>query len=325
MVEEDGRSEGREKKDEPAKPQRVLMEFVESQPDEKEVREIDAVRVAGNVFEDFAEERSGDFAELGKQQTKSEAAPPRAGDGVVAQVEQSDESQRDGPKRRGQIEARKSGSFVGEDAGHEARGKNEPVREAELLHVVRVQTCNDGDDPKKSEGQRRAPLSRDEIDERKKQIHTHFVRQTPERSNCRFRVGEILKQKNIREDTGSVQVGKKELTVAKMADRKAEQFDEQNNQDAQGIDTKDATDDEGSEQRSARGARFLALKRKEENQAGVNKKDEDAAMADGHEIEMAMQRGGVLEIKEQVKKNNKEDGAGAEEVEIGAFRCGVQA
>lgn len=32
----------------------------------------------------------------------------------------------------------------------------------------------------------------------------------------------------------------------------------------------------------------------------------------------------MLEIEEEVKKNNEENGAGAEEVEIGAVRSGVQ-
>ncbi len=86
-----------------------------------------------------------------------------------------------------------------------------------------------------------------------------------------------------------MQVSKKELTVAKMANRKAEQFDEQNDKDAQWIDTKNAANDEGSEQRSAGCARVLAFKRKQENEAGVNKKDEDAEMADGHEIEVTTQ------------------------------------
>ena len=38
------------------------MELVESQPDEKEMSEIDAVRVPGNIFEDLPEHGSGDFA-----------------------------------------------------------------------------------------------------------------------------------------------------------------------------------------------------------------------------------------------------------------------
>ena len=66
------------------------------------------------------------------------------------------------------------------------------------------------------------------------------------------------------------------------------------------------------------------IKRKQENETGVNKKDEDAEMADGHQIEATAQSGGVLEIEEEVKKNNEENGAGAEEVEIGAVRSGVQ-
>jgi hypothetical protein len=137
-------------------------------------------------------------------------------------------------------------------------------------------------------------------------------------------VGEILKKKNVRENAGGVQMSKKELTVAKMTNRETEQFDEQNNQDAQRVDAKNAANDEGSEQRSAGGARFLAFERKQENEAGVNKKDEDAEMADGHEIEATAEGRGVSEIKEQVKKNNEEDGARAEEVEVGAFRSGVQ-
>ena len=77
-----------------------------------------------------------------------------------------------------------------------------------------------------------------------------------------------------------MQVSKKELTVAKMANGKAEQFYEQNDKNAQWIDTKNAANDEGIEQRSAGGSRFLAFKRKQENETGVNKKDEDAEMAD---------------------------------------------
>ena len=71
---------------------------------------------------------------------------------------------------------------------------------------MRAQTCNDCDDPEKSEGQRRAPPFCDEINKRKKQIHTHFIRQASERSDCRFGVGEILKEKNVGEDAGGVQV-----------------------------------------------------------------------------------------------------------------------
>ena len=56
----------------------------------------------------------------------------------------------------------------------------------------------------------------------------------------------------------------------------------------------------------------------------MNKKDEDSEMADGHEIEATAERRGVLEIKEQVKKNNEEDGTRTKKVEVGAFRSGVQ-
>lgn len=143
---------------------------------------------------------------------------------------------------------------------------------------MRVQTCKDCNDPKKSEAQRRTPFFCDEIDKRKKQIHAHFVRQAPKGSNCRFRASYILKEKNVGEDAGGVQVSKKELTIAKMANRKTEQFDKQNSKDAQWINTKNAANDEGSEQRSARGKRVLAFKRKQENETGVNKKDEDAEM-----------------------------------------------
>ncbi len=83
------------------------MEQVESQPNKNEMGEIDAVRVASNMFKDLAEDGSGDFAELRKQKTESEATPPRARGGIVAQIEQSDESEGDGPERRRQIQARK--------------------------------------------------------------------------------------------------------------------------------------------------------------------------------------------------------------------------
>jgi len=80
--------------------------LVESQPDEKEMSEIDAVRVPGNVFEDLPEHRSGDFAELREQKTEGQATPPRASKGIVAQMEQSDESQSDvGRLSRGSDEA----------------------------------------------------------------------------------------------------------------------------------------------------------------------------------------------------------------------------
>ncbi len=87
----------------------------------------------------------------------------------MAQIEQSDESERDGPERGGQIEARKRCGFVGECAGHEARSKKEPVQEAKFFHVVRAPTGDDRRrDPKKSERERGAPLFRDEINKRKK-------------------------------------------------------------------------------------------------------------------------------------------------------------
>lgn len=189
---------------------------------------------------------------------------------------------------------------------------------------MRAPAGDHGSNPEKSERKRRAPLFCDEIDKRKKQVHAHFVRQAPKRSNCRFRVGEILKEKNVGENASGMQVSKKELTVAKMANGKAGQFYEQNDKNAQWIDTKNAANDEGSEQRSAGGSRFLAFKRKQENETGVNKKDEDAEMADGHQIEVTAQCRGVLEIEEEVKKNNEKDGAGAEEVEVGAVRSSVQ-
>ncbi len=107
VVEKRGCADGGEKKDEPAQPEGIVLELVERQPDEKEMREIDAVRVPGNIFKDLAEQGSGNFAELRKQETESEATPPGAGDGVVAQIEASDESESDGPECRGQIKARK--------------------------------------------------------------------------------------------------------------------------------------------------------------------------------------------------------------------------
>ncbi len=47
-------------------------------------------------------------------------------------------------------------------------------------------------------------------------------------------------------------------------------------------------------------------------------------MADGHQIEVAAQGRGVLEVEQQVKKNNQENGTGSEEVQVCAFRSGVQ-
>jgi Icc-related predicted phosphoesterase len=45
----------------------MAMELLESQADEKEMSEIDAVRIAGDVFKDIVEHGGGDFAELRKQ------------------------------------------------------------------------------------------------------------------------------------------------------------------------------------------------------------------------------------------------------------------
>jgi hypothetical protein len=45
---------------------------------------------------------------------------------------------------------------------------------------------------RKARGKRGAPLFRDEINKRKKKVQAHFVGQAPERSDCRFRVGEML-------------------------------------------------------------------------------------------------------------------------------------
>jgi len=56
----------------------------------------------------------------------------------------------------------------------------------------------------------------------------------------------------------------------------------------------------------------------------VNKKDQDGEMADGHQIEVAVQGRGVLEVEQEVKENNEENGAGSEEVQVCAFRSGVQ-
>ena len=55
----------------------------------------------------------------------------------------------------------------------------------------------------------------------------------------------------------------------------------------------------------------------------MNKKDQHAEMADGHQIEVAVQGRGVPEVEQEVKKNNEENGAGSEEVQVGAFRSGV--
>ena len=101
-------------------------------------------------------------------------------------------------------------------------------------------------------------------------------------------MGEILKEKNVGENAGGVQVNAKELTVAKVANGETEQFDEQNYQNTQWIDTKNAANDERREQRSTGSAGSLAFERKQQNQTGVNKKDQDAEMADGHQIEVAV-------------------------------------
>lgn len=45
MIEESSCGDGGERKDEPAQPEGMVMELVESQPDEKEMSEIDAARV----------------------------------------------------------------------------------------------------------------------------------------------------------------------------------------------------------------------------------------------------------------------------------------
>jgi hypothetical protein len=55
----------------------------------------------------------------------------------------------------------------------------------------------------------------------------------------------------------------------------------------------------------------------------VNKEDQDAEMADGQEVEVTAQGGGVLEIEEDVKKNKEENCAGPEEIQFGAFRSCV--
>ena len=65
------------------------------------------------------------------------------------------------------------------------------------------------------------------------------------RSDCRFRVGEILKEKNVGENAGGVQVDERELTVAKVANGETEQFDEHNNQNAQWVDAKNVADMKG--------------------------------------------------------------------------------
>lgn len=61
-------------------------------------------------------------------------------------------------------------------------------------------------------------------------------------------------------------------------------------------------------------AGVLAFEGKQQNQTGVNKEDQDAEMADGHEVEVTAQGGGVLELAEDVKKDNKENCAGPEEI-----------
>jgi hypothetical protein len=76
VVKESGCHDGGDEKGEPAQPEGMAMELVESQPDEKEMSEIDAVRIAGDVSKDISEHGSGDFAELRKQETESKASPP---------------------------------------------------------------------------------------------------------------------------------------------------------------------------------------------------------------------------------------------------------
>jgi hypothetical protein len=115
--------------------------------------------------------------------------------------------------------------LVGEGTSHEARGKNEPVRETKFFNVARARACNDRKDPKNRDRKRRTPLSCEEINEREKKIHAHFVRQTPERRDCGFRVSEILKEKNVGENPGGMQVDEKKLPAAKVANRDAKQFD----------------------------------------------------------------------------------------------------
>ena len=75
VVKESGCPDGRDEKSEPAQPEGMAMQLLESQPNEKEMSEIDAVRIAGDVFKDLAEHGSGDFAEL-RQETESKASPP---------------------------------------------------------------------------------------------------------------------------------------------------------------------------------------------------------------------------------------------------------
>jgi hypothetical protein len=70
MIEESRCGDGGKKEDEPAQPEGMVMELVESQPDEKEMSEIDAVRVPGNIFEDLPKHGGGDFAELRKQEAR---------------------------------------------------------------------------------------------------------------------------------------------------------------------------------------------------------------------------------------------------------------
>ena len=64
-------------------------------------------------------------------------------------------------------------------------------------------------DPKKSERKRSAPLFCEEINEQKNKIPVHFVRQTPERRDCGFRVSEVRKEKNVAENAGGIQVDKR--------------------------------------------------------------------------------------------------------------------
>jgi hypothetical protein len=47
-------------------------------------------------------------------------------------------------------------------------------------------------------------------------------------------------------------------------------------------------------------------------------------MANGHEVKVTVEGRGVLEVEEDMKKNNEENRAGPEEIQVRAFRCGVQ-
>jgi hypothetical protein len=167
----------------------------------------------------------------------------------------------------------------------------------------------------KSERERRAPLFRDEINKGKKKVHTYFASSREERlpipekcwRECRWRAG-WRKRTDCREGG---QRGNGTVRRAQQPKCSMGRYEK-------------CANDERREQRSTGGTGLLAFEGKQQNQTGVNKKDQDAEITDGHQIEVAAQGRSVLEVEQEVKKNNGENGAGSEEVQVRAFRSGVQ-